>query len=161
MAQFGSKRFSWALTLTVVCIFSFHAAAQESRVSLGSALTANDAATASPAPSPASSSSSLSQECQQRLQQLELQSNMPVVMIQIAAAPAGATAAELQLLAKGPRLPGLMTTCGGPGEAKARFVYKSQSENLAEKAVMMLDAAAQLWTHSILASTGSHDGVWC
>jgi hypothetical protein len=118
MAQPSRKlrRFSWALALSAACVLSFHAAAQESRVSPGSPPTANNAASASSAPSPASSSNSLSQACQQRLKQVEFQSNIPVMMIQIAAAPA--TAAELQLLAKGPRLPGLMTTCGGPGGAE-------------------------------------------
>jgi hypothetical protein len=48
---------------------------------------------------------------------------MPVVLIQLAntSQVAAASAAELQLLAKGPHLPGLMTTCGSPGTSAVVF----------------------------------------
>lgn len=68
---------------------------------------------------PPSSPPSLSAECTQKLSQLgfEQSRDMPVVLIQLAntSQVAAASAAELQLLAKGPHLPGLLTTCGSPG----------------------------------------------
>jgi hypothetical protein len=59
----------------------------------------------------------LSAACQAKLQQLNLSGNLPVVLIQLVnTSQAGpVSAAALQLLAKGPHLPGLMTTCGAPG----------------------------------------------
>lgn len=77
--------------------------------SLPAAEVAGDAPAAAPSspPSPA---------CQAKLEQLNFSSNLPVVMIQLSnLSQVAATAAQLQLLAKGPHLPGLMTTCGGPG----------------------------------------------
>jgi hypothetical protein len=60
----------------------------------------------------------VSPECQARLQQLGISSNLPVVMIQLMNTDqvVGVTAAQRQLQDKGPHLPGLMTTCGGPSE---------------------------------------------
>lgn len=53
----------------------------------------------------------------QALQSLGFKSNLPIVVIQLVntSQVAGASAAQLQLLAKGPHLPGLLTTCGSPG----------------------------------------------
>lgn len=93
--------------------------------SIGTALAQNtssstelDAETVSAAPAaePASGSSQ-SAECQKRLAQLNFKSNLQVVLIQLSNTNQviNANAQQLQLLAKGPHLPGLMTTCGGPG----------------------------------------------
>lgn len=61
--------------------------------------------------------SQLSAACQEQLKALNLQNSvLPVVLIQLAnTSGVSASAAQLQLLAKGPSLPGLMTTCGSPG----------------------------------------------
>jgi hypothetical protein len=84
----------------------------------GVAVAAPATAVAEPAPAGATNSGSASAACQQRLQQFSFQSNLPVVLIQLQNTDqvAGATAAELQLMVKGPHLPGLLTTCGGPGD---------------------------------------------
>lgn len=60
----------------------------------------------------------LSPACNSKLAQLQVTSNLPVVFIQLAnvSQVPGVNAAQLQLLAKGPHLPGLMTTCGAPGD---------------------------------------------
>jgi hypothetical protein len=83
---------------------------------VGAAPASAPAAAVASDASPAAPSSPPSPACQAKLEQLQFSGNLPVVMIQLSNLnQVAATAAELQLLAKGPHLPGLMTTCGGPG----------------------------------------------
>jgi hypothetical protein len=70
------------------------------------------------APKGAAAGGPRSATCAQLLAALGSSSNLPLVFIRLTNVSQhvpGVTAAQAQLLAKGPHLPGLMTTCGSPG----------------------------------------------
>lgn len=103
-----------AILLAVICILAAKVVAQETGTPENTAVPQPASAVPTAA---AAANSTLSAACQAKLQQLKFESNLPVVMIQLknTSQVVGATPGQLQLVQKGPHLPGLMTTCGTPG----------------------------------------------